>query len=445
MFRGFIVKKGFVALLLGLALVVLVSPGIVGRLAERSMDENLDWAATESQKVVVTSQGFDRGWFSSAGQHRVEIRDGELQQLLLALTGAGNASELPALIIDTRLDHGLIPLASMSRDKGTLMPGLGSAISSVSIELADGEIIQMPGTIYSDVNLTGALRSEFILATGSHELEGADAEWGDIAIEIVTNPATGTIELDGTLASVSLAADDEFFRVGEIEFTGKQRRSRFGFWVGDADFMMQAMTFKNDLDNPTSFGPLTIGSTSAVDGGRVSGRATIKLENMPAAEFGAAGISADINLIEVDGAALGQITDALNQMQKGGSAEDFRFVVENDLRRLLSAGFELRIDQLDVSLPQGVINSKFRFLVEETDSDTFVWTSVLLALDASAELRMPVELVELMTEMDPQMHSAIGMGFLRKNGDFYEMEATFKKGLLTVNGAPMPIPIPGIQ
>ena len=166
---------------------------------------------------------------------------------------------------------------------------------------------------------------------------------------------------------------------------------------------------------------------------------------MPAAEFGAAGISADINLIEVDGAALGQITDALNQMQKGGSAEDFRFVVENDLRRLLSAGFELRIDQLDVSLPQGVINSKFRFLVEETDSDTFVWTSVLLALDASAELRMPVELVELMTEMDPQMHSAIGMGFLRKNGDFYEMEATFKKGLLTVNGAPMPIPIPGIQ
>ena len=241
------------------------------------MDENLDWAATESQKVVVTSQGFDRGWFSSAGQHRVEIRDGELQQLLLALTGAGNASELPALIIDTRLDHGLIPLASMSRDKGTLMPGLGSAISSVSIELADGEIIQMPGTIYSDVNLTGALRSEFILATGSHELEGADAEWGDIAIEIVTNPATGTIELDGTLASVSLAADDEFFRVGEIEFTGKQRRSRFGFWVGDADFMMQAMTFKNDLDNPTSFGPLTIGSTSAVDGGRVSGRATIRL------------------------------------------------------------------------------------------------------------------------------------------------------------------------
>lgn len=438
-------KKGFVALLLGLAVIVLVSPGIVGRLAERSMEENLDWAAAESKKVVVTSQGFDRGWFSSAGQHRVEIRDGELQQLLLALTNAKDASELPALIIDTRLDHGLIPLASMSRDKGTLMPGLGSAISTVSIELADGEIIQLPGTIYSDVSLTGALRSEFVLDADSHGFEGADAEWGDIAIDIMTDPATGTIQFDGALASVFLAAEGEFFRVGEVEFSGKQRRSRFGFLVGDADLMMQAMTFKNNLGSPTSFGPLTIGTTSAVDGDRVSGRATIKLDNMPFAEFGAAGISADISLIEVDGIALGQITDALDQMNKGGSAEDFRFVVENDLQRLLSAGFELRFDQLDISLPQGVISSTFRFLVEETDPDTFVWTSVLLALDASAELRMPVELVELMTEMDPQMHSAIGMGFLRKNGDFYEMKATFKKGLLTVNGAPMPVPIPGIQ
>jgi hypothetical protein len=57
------VKKGFVALLIGTALIVLISPGIVGRLAEESMDENLDWAATEYREVTVTSQGFDRGWW----------------------------------------------------------------------------------------------------------------------------------------------------------------------------------------------------------------------------------------------------------------------------------------------------------------------------------------------------------------------------------------------
>ena len=35
------------------------------------------------------------------------------------------------------------------------------------------------------------------------------------------------------------------------------------------------------------------------------------------------------------------------------------------------------------------------------------------------------------------------MGFLRLEGNFYEMEAAFESGLLTVNGAPMPIPLPG--
>ena len=35
---------------------------------------------------------------------------------------------------------------------------------------------------------------------------------------------------------------------------------------------------------------------------------------------------------------------------------------------------------------------------------------------------------------------AIGMGFLRRNQDVYEMEAAFKDGLLTINGAPMPVP-----
>ena len=37
-------RKSIVALLLVLALIVLASPAIVGRLAEKSMDENLDWA-----------------------------------------------------------------------------------------------------------------------------------------------------------------------------------------------------------------------------------------------------------------------------------------------------------------------------------------------------------------------------------------------------------------
>ena len=101
-------KKGFVALLLALAVIVLVSPGLIGKLAEESMDENLRWAATETPEVSITSQGYDRGGFSSEGQHRVEVHDGELADALLYLFGESKVADLPALIIDTKIDHGLV-------------------------------------------------------------------------------------------------------------------------------------------------------------------------------------------------------------------------------------------------------------------------------------------------------------------------------------------------
>jgi len=37
------------------------------------------------------------------------------------------------------------------------------------------------------------------------------------------------------------------------------------------------------------------------------------------------------------------------------------------------------------------------------------------------------------------------MGYLKKEGDVYVMDADFKKGLLTINGAPIPIPMGAFQ
>ena len=103
-------KKGVVVILVLLAVIVLASPAIVGRLAEEKMDENLTWAATESGEVTVTSEYFERGWFSSEGRHRVEIRDPGIRAALATLAGREPDDGDPSLIIDTRIDHGLIQI-----------------------------------------------------------------------------------------------------------------------------------------------------------------------------------------------------------------------------------------------------------------------------------------------------------------------------------------------
>ena len=194
-------KKGIIALLVALALIVLISPGLVGRMAEKSVDDNLNWAAEESGALVVTSENFDRGWFSSQGQHRVQIDGDKLKALMGSIDGAPDPGDFPVLVIDTRLDHGLIPLGSMSREKGSLAPGLGSAVSTLSVELADGETVDLPGAVYSKVSIGGALSSNYVLPAGSMTEDGSTVSWNDTNIDVTTNPSSGKVSFGGDLGS----------------------------------------------------------------------------------------------------------------------------------------------------------------------------------------------------------------------------------------------------
>ena len=58
-------KRWLVVLLVLLALLVLVTPGIVGRLAEQNIEQNIEWAEAESPGVIIQTERFERGWFTS--------------------------------------------------------------------------------------------------------------------------------------------------------------------------------------------------------------------------------------------------------------------------------------------------------------------------------------------------------------------------------------------
>ena len=437
-------KKGFVALLIVLAIIVLISPGIVGRLAEKSMDENLDWAATESQEVTVTSQGFDRGWFSSEGQHRVELREGELRDALLAIAAENDFDELPVLIIDTRMDHGLVPFSSMSRDKGSLMPGLGSAVSTLSLEFSNGERVDLPGTIYSTVGLTGNLESNLLIEPGSFTKEGETVGWGDVDVVVTTSPSSAIIGFDGTIGSLSGESGVMTLDIDAIEFSGNQQQTRFGLAVGDISVQIGSVTIPFE-QGPDTVGPMSVASMAELDGDRISGSGKLQVSNLQIADLGLATIEFDATLSGADAASLGNVTRILENAPEYQSGDELMVSVEPDLQRLLASGFEFRIDKLDITLPQGTLETRLDLQLGESDLDSFVWTSALLALDATFDVSIPEQLVAIATAANPQMNAAIGMGFLKSNGDVYEMHAEFKNGLLTVNGAPMPLPFPGLQ
>jgi len=438
------VKKGVVALLIILAVVVLVSPAIVGRIAEESMSENLDWAARESGEVTVTTQSFTRGWFSSEGQHRIELQDGDLLASAEALMGPTAAYGLPVLIVNTKLDHGLIPVSSMSRENGSLAPGLGSAISTMSIELADGEVIELPGTIFSEIGLGGELHSLYELESGSHKDGDTTAKWDATSININTDPRSGEADFDGSVGSFFFGDTTDMVTLGELTFAGQQRPTKYGVAVGDVALEMEGLVITSAGNESGGVSSMSANARTELDGDEINAEAFVSAVVQAVPQYGEIAFDVAFNLEGADAEALGRVQQALETVRAEQDPISMFGPVEQDLKRLFASGFTFNFEQLDVALPMGTVTSKMLFEFGEEDPATFDWTTLLLSTEASIDLSIPDAIVQMMLQAEPNMAMAIGAGYLVKRGDAYELEAQLKKGLLTVNGAPIPLPWVGV-
>ena len=441
------VNRWFVALLITLAVIVLVSPGIVGRLAEQSVEENLNFVANENDEVVVTTESFDRGWFTSEGRHRIELRDGAVGTV--SENDADEHDRVPSLIIDTHIDHGLIPVTSMSRDSGSLKPGLASAVSTMTLDPGDGELFEIPGKIYSDVGLTGEAALRFLLEAGSRSFHDKTAEWQGADVTVHTNPATGSVSVKGDVLPWSILDDLGSVKFGGMTLEGRQEKGPYDLGTGSVQLEMGPVDLENSYGPGTGFNKLSFNASSKIDGDRVNAASKLDISGIRVPDFGNIDVAMNLVLNRLDALSFHRIAQALQNTS--GSAdpesaiEDLYPVIEADLQKLLVTGFEIRIDRFDVTLPSGKVTTKLRFdLPASATTAGFSWPALLLALDASADIRLPVKFFDMVQEMSPEAGALVAMGFLQKDGDFYEMRAEYTKGLLTVNGAPLPIPLPGL-
>lgn len=438
-------NRWVVLILIALAVIVLVSPGIVGRLAEKSVEENLNFATSESDEIVITTESFERGWFTSEGRHRIALRDGPIHSLFEGDTGG----EIPSLIVETHVDHGLVPVTSVARESGTLMPGLASTVSTMKIDVGNGEIFEVPGKIYSEVGLTGETKSRFLMEAGSRKVDDAALEWQGADLTVRTNPASGSLAYEGEVLPMSFLDDNGGAKFGSITIEGEQQQTPYGFKVGNAQLEMDSLAVESTGGAEFSFGRFAIDANNELDGDRVNGGTRLIVSGVPIPALGDMDVAVDIVFNGLDARSLHEIIEALQNAQTSATPQDALTnlypVIEADVQSLLASGLEIRFDQLDVTLPNGELTTKLRFDLPPSDpAADFSWPSLILALDASADVRIPVELFEMAEMMNPDAGMLVAMGILKKDDDYYEMRAEYAKGLVTVNGAPMPIPLPAM-
>jgi uncharacterized protein YdgA (DUF945 family) len=435
------VKKGLLAILVVIAVIVFVSPGLIGRIAEESLDDSFQRAAQENDDIIVTSESFDRGWFTSEGRHRIEIRDPAARQAIHALIGVDASDGLPTMIVDTRLDHGLIPVTSVSREGGSLTPGLASAVSTMHIEFPDGETFPIPGTIYSGIGLGGSTDSTWVFDPGSHANEAGSAEWGNGEVNFEADASGQNAEFDGAIDSFLITVEDDSMSVGRMTFAGRNEPSPFDMAIGDFSLDIESIEVTTSGEPATSLGPIALSATSEVDGNRVNGEMEMSIIGLEVPGYGRSAFDMAIRFDGFEGESLARIVEILEAADDSVTSGQVNALLVPDIERLAAAGFDLHIDKLDFDLPQGPVSARMRFTVPESDTATFDWSSLLLGLDSDADLVVAEGFVDYAMAINPDAGAIVGMGFLRKNGDVYEMRAEYAKGLLTINGAPMPIPL----
>lgn len=441
-------KRWFVVLLVVLALVVLVSPGIIGRIAERNIEKNIQWAENENPGLHITTESFDRGWFTSEGRHRVILQGGRFKDVTALYSSATGNPAPPSLIIDTRIDHGLLPLGSLSRESGSLAPGLASTISTFRFDPGNGEPVELPGTLRSKVSLGGASDSRLVLEAGRFEQAELSIGWEGADLAIYHDRSTGEFTIHGAIKPWSFASDDSETNFGVIQIDSEQVRTNHGISTGLAEVDVGAITIKGS-SGQVEIGNITFRIDSGIDNERFNTSSTIALNDIVIPGFGDVAVAINSSMNRLHAESLGAIASTLRDAQaQGAEADDWTVLfplIDDDLQELLSRGLEIRIDQLDVSLPQGTVITKIIVDVPEMDADAdFTWPGVILAMTAAVDMRVPAALYDLAAMMSPQAGSLLAMGILKKEGDDYVMEARYEQGLVSVNGAPMPIPIPGL-
>ena len=441
-------KRWLVILLVVLAVVVLVSPGIVGRMAEKNLEENINWAETESGGLEFQTESFERGWFTSVGRYRVSLTAASVGKAMRNIQNETGNEAPPSLIIDTRLDHGLVPIASLGRESGSLMPGLASTVSTFQLDPGDGELVPLPGSLYSNVSLTGASDSRYLLEAGDFQEDEVQVEWQGADIAVQTDWSTGTMVVDGRIEPFTFTDESDTVRFGAISIAADHVKSDYGFNVGTGEFSMDSVVVES-AGTPANVGKITFAADANVADARLNIRSRVTVDEIVIPGMGDMNFVLDLALKRLDAASMQVVAAAFREAQSSADPEaalgEMFPRIEDDLQKIVSSGAEIRIDQLDVTLPQGQLTTKIVVDIPEGDSSAnFAWSSVLLAMTASADVRMPTAIFDLIQMVNPQATALVAMGILQQDGDDYVMNAVYAQGLLSVNGAPMPIPMPGM-
>lgn len=418
-------KRLLFLVLLLVTVLVFAAPGAIGLLAERGHERALTHLVRVGHPL---SGSFTRGWFESRTQHLYRVEDPRLRQVAGAITGASPHDTL--LIVDSRVHHGPLPLA-------TLHPAWTEVRSTLALRDAAGTDAELPGRLTSRLQPDGQSHFHYRAEPGERTLDpNLTARWQDIDVELRLNRSADRFTVDGAAKGLELSDGQSRLSIADLTVDGIQRRAGPGLWAGTTAWHVGSLsapaTQAGDIDLTTE--------VSSTDGQPVY-RITGTVGSLQSDVISGQDLRIDVELRNVDGASAAEV---LALVAEGRASEIFSPTRRALLRRVLAGGPQLTLH--DLRVPSGDADLEGTASVNvAAGADPAAAGGLANAIDAQTDLAVPRSLVEAFAAAGTEqtrtaIELMIRLRILKPEGSRYRVTARYVNGRLSVNGFPVPLP-----
>lgn len=443
-------KRSLLAALTLLAAVLLGLPWWIGRDVESRFRE---LALQEGGPVRVVLDSFDGGWFASRARLRLAPA-GERAADLFRSLGAPGAD--PALVLDTRVSHGLMPFRASGAHRWRPALAVGEGV----LRTGDG---RSAGAAIADVSYR------------VRPLGGVEVTIRSAGTRAGPDPVPPSFRLHASLpaghgpARVNLAARRLALPLGGARLALRDLEADLdldlpstGLPTGTARLAVEALALvRRDEDRELARAErLAVKATFLQDGEKAGFRLDADLERVgsPREQYGPG--RARFGVTDLDAASLARIGAGTARLAGRGMGERaMQMAVAGTLLaeapRLLAHGPAAELESLVLQTPDGELTGRGRLALASADrvvlNNPFLlqkaWTGSLeFAIPPVAARHGALLYLRshgMLADQGPPeawLETQVARGRLTRDGDGYALSVRLSDGRLRVNGRPLPAP-----
>lgn len=390
------IRKTFLLGLLVLLGIVAAAPALVGLYLEREFDDVV--ARLERPALTqVAASDFERGWFSSTAQVRIELA-GPLCQ----------AEPCTGVMLDTTIHHGPLPFGAPAAGESGVKPGLGVAVTRIDPASLWPRRVFEPALsalrVVTRVGFGASTRSTLTIdgqsVDISRERRLAHLDAGPITARLTAGLGGGPVAASVAAPRLSILGEQG----GQLSWRGLE--ARFGAPPG-----------AHRSGATGQGGQLRVESLRAADGqglsallqslvwqwqplpgaadrvsARVDGRVARAVINNN--EYGPLSLAAEV--IDIDPEAWRALIDQLGLL--GDAETGARATLYDDtLPALLAGAPRIDIQRLSLGTPTGDVRLKLRIDAPEQMRPARLLADVVSQLDVDLDIRVPAQMARDLT------------------------------------------------